>query len=331
MHCKRGFSAQSFSTTYYLKRPELQEGIVAGLVAGSAHRQISRSLGCAHTTVTRQASRLGRHMLLFSAEALWRLERLEEGVVADHFESFVDSQFDPVGIATAVGSESWYVYTMDPAPHGRSGRVTAAQRRVAKRRAGGKKRTPKGGYVGSHRRVIDLLLSKTTGKLDLTHDDHPAYRAVESSHPERDRLSIRIFPNPRRGPKGSPRSLATRARDAAMFPVDLLHGIWRHTCAHHRRETIAFSRRLAGLMERAAIVMVWRNFRKLRSERNPVPATPAMHIGLADRPYSWARILAERLFPERVPLPEDWVRTYRRDWPYPDVGFTVPHDLKHAY
>lgn len=127
------------------------------------------------------------------------------------------------------------------------------------------------------------------------------------------------------------RSAAARARDEAMFPVDLLHGIWRHTAAHHRRETIAFSRRLAGLMERAALVMVWRNFRKLRSERNPEPITPAMTVGLADRPCSWATILARRLFPGRIPLPQDWDRTYRRDWTYPDVGYTRPHDLKHAY
>lgn len=37
-HCRRSFSTQSFSTTYYLKRPTLQEPIAAALVAGSAHR-----------------------------------------------------------------------------------------------------------------------------------------------------------------------------------------------------------------------------------------------------------------------------------------------------
>lgn len=43
--CGRTFSRQSFACTYYLKRPELLVAVAAGLVAGSAHRQIARSLG----------------------------------------------------------------------------------------------------------------------------------------------------------------------------------------------------------------------------------------------------------------------------------------------
>lgn len=62
--CGRTFSLQSFACTYYSKRPELLLPVAAGLVAGSAHRQIARSLGCAPSTVTRLAARMGRHALL---------------------------------------------------------------------------------------------------------------------------------------------------------------------------------------------------------------------------------------------------------------------------
>ena len=50
--CETTFSVQTFSVTYYLKRPELVVPIAAGLNAGSAHRQLARSLGCAPSTVT---------------------------------------------------------------------------------------------------------------------------------------------------------------------------------------------------------------------------------------------------------------------------------------
>ena len=57
---------------------------------------------------------------------------------------------------------------------------------------------------------------------------------------------------------------------------------------------------------------LWRNFIKMRSERRPRD-TPAMRVGLADRPWSWAGALARRLFPARVRLPEAWQALYRRE------------------
>ena len=44
--CRHTFSRQTFSVTYYRKRPELLRPVAAGLVAGSALRQIARSLDC---------------------------------------------------------------------------------------------------------------------------------------------------------------------------------------------------------------------------------------------------------------------------------------------
>jgi transposase-like protein len=114
--CGKTFSRQSFATSYYLERPEFLVPVAAGLVAGSAHRQIARSLECAASTVTRLAARLGRHSLLLQALALEHLDGLDEPVVLDHFETFVFSQDDRLGIATPVGQESWFVYSCEPAP-----------------------------------------------------------------------------------------------------------------------------------------------------------------------------------------------------------------------
>ena len=51
--CGATFSQQTFSTTYYLKVTRLLVPVAAGLLAGSAHRQLARSLHCAPSTVTR--------------------------------------------------------------------------------------------------------------------------------------------------------------------------------------------------------------------------------------------------------------------------------------
>ena len=329
--CRRTCSRQSFAVSYYLKRPELLVPVAAGLQAGSAHRQIARSLGCAPSTVTRLSARLGRHALLLLARSLRHLEgSLEEPIVLDHFETFEFTQDFPFGIATPVGSESWFVYGLDPAPHARSGtRSPAQQARLARRPA----RPLRGGYETSSARIIELLLPlKPAGRpVEIIGDGHPAYdHAVQHLGPAAD-LRLHRFPNPPRGPKGAPRSAEAVARDRAMFPVDALHALLRHSAAHHRRETIAFGRRLNALMERLFLTAVWRNFVKCRSERKPDPTTPAMRLGLAAERWSWRRVLARRLFPGRERLSPTWRDLYNRNWTTPVLPTNTHHHLHQAY
>jgi len=326
--CRRTFSRQTFSTSYYLKRPELLSPLAAALQAGGALRQIARTLACAHSTTARLAARLGRHAMLLQARAMSLLAgRLAEPVVLDHFETFEFSQDLPFGVATPVGSLSWFVYGLDPAPHARTGRVTEAQRQRLRRRP---RRTAFGGYRGSTRRVVTLLLPLVPEgrRLRLVGDGHPAYDDVAGGHP---RVRLERFPNPKRGPRGAPRSAEAVARDRAMFASDLLHALVRHTLAHHRRETIAFGRRLNALIERLALMAVWRNFVKRRSERRPVPVTPAMQVGLAAEVWDWRRVLSRRLFPGRESLSTALARLYRRDWTTPIYTRNTRHQLKHAY
>jgi transposase-like protein len=323
--CGHSFSRQSFACTYYLKRPELLAPIAAGLVAGSAHRQIARTLGCAPSTVTRLAARIGRHALLFQALALGRLGGIDEPVVFDHFETFVFSQDDRLGIGTAVGQRSWFVYTMDPAPHRRAGR--RGVRRAPPRRPL-PERVP-GSVLRSTRRVIRLLGSLARGPFELVSDDHPSYSAATRSLPDSRRPRHRIYRNPPRGPGQD--MTRVRERDREMFAVDLLHKLWRHSQAHQRRETIAFGRRSNALLERAALMAAWRNFIKGVSERKNDSTTPAMRLGLTATPWRWPELFARRLFPARIRIPAGWTRIYRRDWTTPAVGRNTRHRLVHAY
>jgi len=331
LNCRSTFGAKAFSVNYYSKRPELLLPIAAGLVAGSAHRQLARSLGCAPSTVTRTSARLGRHAMLLHLRTLAALAgQLNESVVFDHFEVFELTQDLPFGVGTPVGAESWFVYGVDPAPHGRAGKRTPAQQRRLERRA---KRNKRGGYDGSTRRVLDRLLPlcPEDRSLRLVHDGHKAYRRVIDNHPSAERIEVDCHPNPLRGPKGSPRSAAARARDEAMFPVDLLHGILRHTLAAHRRETIAFGRRLNAIMERLHLAAVWRNLIKGVSERKGDRTTPAMKVGLTDRPWTWKQLLSRRLFPDREGLDGSWLALYRRDWLTPELPSNTLHRRVFAY
>jgi hypothetical protein len=327
--CGGTFSLKAFSPTYYLKRPELLVPIAAGLVSGSAHRQIARLLDCAPSTVTRQSYRAGRHFLLLMNAALEGLRRETlEPIVLDHFETFEFSQDLPFGIATAVGQLSWFVYGIDPAPHRRTGKRTEhQQRRVASR----PERPRHGGYAGSTKRTIDRLLRLGSPGLHLVTDDHDSYRRTINNHPRRGMIGHEVHPNPERGAKGSARSPRAIRRDRAMFACDLLHGLARHSMAAHRRETIAFGRRLNALVLRIYGFAVWRNFVKRRSERRGEETTPAMTLGLTDRRWSWRQLFAWRRFPDRCRLDPFERRLYEQRWETPVLPANARHDLRLAY
>jgi hypothetical protein len=327
--CHKTFSRKAFSPTYYLKRPELLIPIAAGLVSGSAHRQIARLLDCAASTVTRQSYRCGRHCLLVMHAALEALRSKPlEPIVFDHFETFEFSQDLPFGIGTAVGQHSWFVYGVDPAPHRRSGRRTARQQRRVEARP---KRPRHGGYTGSTKRTIDRLMRLPAEGLHLVTDDHASYRRIIQRHPRRERIRHEVHPNPERGAKGSTRSQRAIRRDRAMFACDLLHGLARHSMAAHRRETIAFGRRLNALILRFYGFAVWRNFIKRRSERRGVDTTPAMQIGLTNRRWTWRQMFAWRRFPDRNWLDPFERLLYEQGWSTPVLHANALHTLRLAY
>jgi hypothetical protein len=187
--------------------------------------------------------------------------------------------------------------------------------------------------VGSTTRILGRLLDLAgrEQRLQVIGDGHPAYDSAVTRHPERNRIRLSRFPNPARGPKGSPRSEAAIARDRAMFAVDLLHGLLRHSLAAHKRETIAFGRRLNAIVERLHLAAVWRNFVKGVSERRCDRTTPAMRLGLTDEPWSFKRVLSHRLFPDRVRLSGVPLMLYRRDWITPVLPSNTRHRLRFAY
>ena len=268
--------------------------------SGSAHRQISRFLGCAHSTVTRLVARLGEHSTLFMEKSMTLLEEIKEPVVLDHFETFVSSQQERLGIATAVGRDSWFVYMVDTA------RYLGTSRRSRRKRP--LKREPKtavpSAVRASTRKVLKILQKKCHGGLDLISDDHPTYRAlvrqINATNPPSKQIRQATYANPDLSDDNH-RQLA-RKRNQEMFAADLLHKLIRHCLAHHRRETIAFGRKTANVQGHMMSFAVWRNFIKLETERRPTRFTPAMRIGLTDRIWTWKDVLAQRIFPGRIVL-----------------------------
>ena len=314
-HCGHTFSSQSFDTTYWLKRPELFLRTAHRLLACSGYRQIAREPKCSPGTVQRHAARLGRQALLWL-----HLHRprgpVQEPLVIDGFESFAYSQYHPLHLNLVVGAESHYVYACTHTELRRKGRMTAQQKkRRAKLEAEYGRPDPRGIEKGMLA-ALQLAVPEPQPLVVRSdeHDDYP--RALG-------RLAGYDIVHERTNSKEA------RTADNPLFPVNRDDLLLRHNSANHKRETIAHSKRHQSVVERAVLLEVWQNWTKRFSERH-AGGTPAMRLGLTDRPIPLAELLGARLFPDRVGLPEPWAGYYRGEVRTRRIARESRHRLKLA-
>ncbi len=314
--CRRHFSAQTFSATYWLKRPQLLERVLRHAVAGSGIRQMARALGVSPQAVLGQIARLGRHCLLF--HVLHRPRGpLVEPIALDGFESFEFSQYHPTSYHVVVGQRSHFFYGFTESELRRKGTMTARQRvRRAELEANFGRPDPK----SVEREVAGVLRLVAPGDtpIELHTDGHPAYpRAIRrlGSH----RVAHHTIS-----------SRAARTARNPLFAINLLDMLIRHSCADHRRETIAYPKRRQGAIERLWNFLVWRNYGKSFSERHP-GESPAMRLGLVDHLFTPAEILSRRLFPGRIEVPERWQDHYWRRTATRRIPRNRTHRLQYAF
>ena len=315
-HCRRTFSAQSFSPTYWLKRPDLLSQVFQRVLTCAGYRQIAREAACAATTVMAQAARLGRHCLLLLHELRPR-GALSEALVIDGFESFAFSQYHPLHLNLAVGAESHFGYAFTHSELRRKGRMTAAQRRRRARLEARHGRPDPRAIEQGVATLLELAVPVPQAVV-LRSDEHDAYpRALK-------RLPHHAFTHQRTS------STQARTPDNPLFPVNLMDLQLRHNSANHKRETIAFSKRHSAVVERAAILLLWCNEMKPFSERHG-GGTRAMRLGLRSRALMVAEVLQHRLFPARVGLPQPWRSYYSRNVEEREIPSPRRHALKLAF
>jgi transposase-like protein len=317
LHCRRSFSTQTFSTTYWLKRPDLLKTLFHRTLQCSAYRQVARELDVDPTTVQRQVERLGRHCLLFQ-ELHRPKETPRETLVLDGFESFEFSQYYPCHFHVAAGAETHFFYAFTDSELRRKGRMTRAQKiRRDKLEFESGRPDPK----SIEKEVAELvkLVVRGPGQLRVQSDEHRAYpRAFRRVRTEV-RIEHAVTP-----------SKASRTPANPLFPANLLDLLIRHSGGNHKRETIAYSKRRQGGAERLAILQVWRNFVKSISERKK-NESPAQLLGLFRRRLRVEEILSKRLFPSLIELPARIMKYYRREIRTRRIPNCRRHTLKYAF
>lgn len=313
-HCRRTFSTQTFDCSYWLRSAGHLHRIFHGLIACSGLRQIATEIGLAPATVQRLTSRLGRHCLLYQ-ERHRPVPR--ETLVLDGFESFEFSQYHPFHFNALVGAHSQFFYHFTDSPLRRKGSMTAAQklRREALEAAHGRP-DPKALRHGV-REVLALSLPEPAAITLLT-DNHKTYpRALkELAHLE---ITHHVTSSKKRRTTSNP-----------LFPVNHLDLLIRHSGANHKRETIAFSKRRQGAIERLFAFQVWKNFLRPQWVKGHEP-TPAQILKIRATPLTLAELFGKRLFATHQRLPELLERYYRRQVLTPALGVNAEHKLRYAF
>lgn len=317
LSCDRCFSSQTFRTTYWLKRPELQPAIFRQMSACAGFRQAADVLGCAHSTVLNQARRLGRHSLLF--------QHLKappgpppEPLVLDGLRSFEFSQYWPFDLNHVTGKDSHFLDGFNHAQLRRSGSMKPRQK---KRRRALEDEHGLPDRQDTRKQVETLLRRVTGGACDFTlaSDEHGAYVQAIKRMTGWTVSHVRVS------------SKAARTPQNPLWTANLLDLIVRHGSSNQKRETIAFSKRAQCALLRMAIFQVNRNFiRGVRVRDGRRSPSPAMKRGLTDRRLSVEEVLERRLFPSRVQLPEDLDEVYFERIPTRQIETPRSHQLAYA-
>ena len=314
--CRRYFSTQTFSPTYWMKRPDLQRPVFHRLVGCSGFRQIAREFDVSPQTILTHTARLGRHALLFH-EQNRPAGPLTEPVVLDSFQSFEWSQDHPTLFHLVTGQRSHFTYGFTETELRRSGRMTDEQkvrRKISEARLG--RPDPR----STEKEVASVLAIVTTPghAVTLHSDQHTDYPRALKRLPDRRFVHETIS------------SRQARTSRNPLFPVNLLDLLIRHSGANHKRETIAFSKRRQGAIDRLWVFLTWRNWIKSFSEQKR-DGSPAMRLGITEQRLQPEALLGHRLFPGRIGLPERWKSHYQRTTPTRRIARIATHRLKYAF
>jgi transposase-like protein len=314
--CKRSFSSQTFSTTYWQKRPDLDAQIIMKTCGGMANRQITGDVKVSPETINRHIARIGRHCLLFHFQMMENSPPVQE-VVVDGFETFEFSQYFPFHHHVAVEKGSDFVIYFTDSELRRKGRMTAHQKR-RRRELEHKFGRPDPKAVEKEMKQLLEVTLQDQPFATVFSDDHPAYkRSIRSLTTT---IDHRVTP-------GS----AHRDKNNSLWEVNLLDLLIRHGNANHKRETLGWSKRRQSSAERLAILLVWRNYMKGRREKVRGSPTPAMQRGMMDHPLTIDALLERRIFRTRCELPPRWSEYYDRRVNTRALKKNRKHELKLAY
>lgn len=305
-NCGEQFSANTFKLDFRKRKINLSETVLHNFLHGMSNNSIARRMEIAEGTVRNRIRDMARQSLYFEKRHF--PDKLNEDVAYDGFETFTHSQFSPCYVNTAVGRKSLFIYHNTFSPLNRKGRMTEEQR-IKNIELIQKHGLYPQNSVFEETRYIFKSLSQIGAGRTIYSDEHKSYsRAARADSYNLDFKTIS----------------SRKRRDAAnpLFPINHLHLLYRHFFSSQKRETIAFQKNEAGLMEKIQLMKIYRNFmnpkfvRKNKYDPHAHEWSPAMYVGVADKILSFEEIFGVRRLKTQIKLDQKEKDFIERKYPF---------------
>ena len=304
--CRVQFSANTFSLDFRKHTADLSEKVLHYVMNGMSNNSVARLLTVAEGTVRDRLKTMAKQALIFEKEHY--PSAIKEDVAYDGFETFTHSQFSPCYVNTAVGSHSLFVYHNTFSPLNRKGRMTVEQKAEQKDLIQKYGFYPRDSVYEESRYILQSLSHLGPGRTLYT-DEHKSYlRAVRSFDFKMEHETIN--------------SEVRRDPSNPLFPINHLHLLYRHFFSSQKRETIAFQKHEAALMEKMQLMKIYRNFmstkfvKKNKFDPHAHEWSPAMYVGVANKVLKFNEVFGIRKLKSQIKLDQREEAFINRNYPY---------------
>ena len=305
-HCKTQFSANTFALDFRKRVAQISERVLFYSMNGMSNNSISKRLKVSEATIRERLKTMARQSLIFEKENA--PNEIKENVAYDGFETFTYSQFSPCYINTAVGSQSMFIYHNTLSPLNRKGRMTCEQKKKNQMLILKHGLYPQDSVFEETKYILKKLSTKASGQILFT-DEHKSYlRAIRTFD---FRMSHECINSQVRRDSSNP-----------LFPINRLHNIYRHFFSSQHRETIAFQKHEAALMDKIQLMKIYQNFMRpkfvKKNKFDPLAheRSPAMYVGVAEKILSFEDVFGTRKYATQVRLDEKERDFMKRIYPF---------------
>lgn len=304
--CRTQFSANTFALDFRKRLPGLSQDVLHFSMNGMSNNSISKLLNVSEGTVRERFKTMAKQSLIF--EKIHEPRTIKEDVAYDGFETFTHSQYSPCYINTAVGSRSMFIYHNTFSPLNRKGRMTEEQKRTNRELILKHGLYPQDSVFNETIYILKNLSSKAPGFSFIT-DKHKSYsRAIRSFDFKMNHIAVD----------------STIRRDPLnpLFPINRLHNLYRHFFSSQQRETIAFQKHEAALMDKIQLMKTYQNFmkpkfvKKNKFDPQAHEWSPAMYVGVAQKILKFEEVFGVRKLATQVNLDEKETAFISRSYPF---------------
>jgi len=282
-HCRRSFSRQTFRLDYRDRRPECNERVFEMLASGVGLRQTGRIVRLSVRGVQHKFRKLARGMRQLNRNLMRQLPGPgPRTFLLDEMETFEHSSILRLTVPVLIERQSLAILAVDVAPIRRVPRRGSARQRwlVRHELEHGKRpdrsRASVSKVLGRFRRLLGGKPAR------LITDEKALYAA----------LLRRVVPEGVTHETVS--AELARTTHNPLFPINLTDAMLRDNNGRMRRRTWLVSKERRYLLAQLELFTAYRNWHRLRANRDDPPRTPGVVLGLAERAFRIDELLAWR-------------------------------------